>query len=411
MGVVGSFLSRLVRILGPDQRAVTQSILALLISVVATLAAGVTLAAAEARLAELPGLLLLVPAAIAQRGNIFGALGSRLGTATHTGEFAITRRADTVFGQNVIASIALSVAAATWLAIIGWLLSRVFAIADAMSLLDFVSVSVVGGLLASVIVLAITVALAAGSMRFGLDLDNVTAPIVTGVGDLVTLPALIVGSLLVGPSIVSEVVGVGATVLAIVAVTATLRSTLPLLRRIMAESLPVLGAASTLSLIAGIVVEKQLEAFLGQPALLVLIPAYFGMAGALGGILSSRLGSKVHLGLIEPSVLPQREARLDIRSIAVIALPLFALVGLAAHVGALTVGVESPGPLLMVALASSAGAGSTAVVLAVAYYGTLGAMRFGLDPDTATIPLTNAVLDLVGAFTLVGAALLLGIGT
>ena len=405
-----SFASRFVRVLGPDPAAVAQSVAALLVSVVATLIAGLTLASAEGRLAELPGLLLLVPAAIAQRGNVFGALGSRLGTAIHTGEFAITRRIDTVFGQNVLASMGLSIIAATWLALVAWVLARVFGVADAMGVLDFVAVSVVGGVLASVVVLALTIALAAGSTRYGWDLDNVTAPLVTATSDLVTLPALIVGSLVVGASNTSEIVGLAACLAAIVALGLSLRSGLPLLRRISLESLPVLALASTLSLIAGIVVEKRLSAFLDEPALLILVPAYFGMAGALGGILSSRLGSKVHLGLIESTLVPQRQALLDIRSIAVLAVPIFALVGLAAHVGAAIVDASSPGLGTMVAVASIAGIGATLVVLGVAYYGTLAAVRFGLDPDTASIPLTNSVLDLVGAFTLVGTIVLLGVG-
>ena len=268
---------RLVRIFGPDPRAIAQSAAALLVSIVATLIAGLTLASSEERLGQLPGLLLLVPAAIAQRGNVFGALGSRLGTAIHTGEFFLTRRTDTVFGQNVLASMALSTVAATWIAIIGWLLAQLFGVVGAMSLLDFVAVSVVGGVLASLLVLGITVALAAGSTRFGWDLDNVTAPLVTGSGDLVTLPALIVGSLLVGPSSTSEIVGIGAVILAAVVLVMSLRAGLALLRRIVLESLPVLALASTLSLVAGIVVERRLSAFLDEPALLILIPAYFGI--------------------------------------------------------------------------------------------------------------------------------------
>ncbi len=411
MATLRTFASRLVRILGPDPSAVAQSVVALLVSVIATLIAGLTLASAEERLAEVPGLLLLVPAAIAQRGNVFGALGSRLGTAIHTGEFVMTRRVDTIFGQNVIASLALSLVAATWLAVVAWALAALFGVVDAMSLLDFLAVSVVGGVIASLVVLSLTVALAAGSIRFGWDLDNVTAPLVTATGDLVTLPALIIGSLMVSSSSTSEIVGVAVAVCAVAALVLVFRSPLGLLRRIVRESLPVLALASTLSLVAGIVVEKRLSAFLGEPALLVLVPAYFGMAGALGGILSSRLGSKVHLGLIESSMIPQRQALVDIRSVAALAAPIFALVGLSAHLGAQLVGVEGPGAITMVLVASIAGIGATFVVLLVAYYGTLGAVRFGLDPDTATIPLTNSVLDLVGAFTLVGTILLLGVGT
>ncbi|MYJ14022.1 MAG: magnesium transporter, partial [Acidimicrobiia bacterium] len=39
----------------------------------------------------------------------------------------------------------------------------------------------------------------------------------------------------------------------------------------------------------------------------------------------------------------------------------------------------------------------------VAYYGTILAERFGLDPDTYGIPLVTSVMDLVGALTLVAA--------
>ena len=411
MEYLRTFLARLVRSLGPDPRAVAQTVVALLVSVIVTLLAGLTLASSEERLAELPGLLLLVPAALAQRGNVFGALGSRLGTAIHAGTFSITTRPDTLFAQNVLASLGLSVMAATWLAFVARGLASVFDIAGAMSLLDFVAVSVSGGLIASLVVLAITVALAAGSTRFGWDLDNVTAPLVTSTGDLVTLPALIIGSLVVGSGRGSEVLGVVSIAAAIAVLVLCLRAGLPLLRRIVLESIPVLGTASFLSLIAGILVEKQLGSFLEQPALLILVPAYFGMAGALGGILSSRLATKVHLGLVQSTAWPQREALLDMRSIALLAVPIFALVGLAAHLGSVVVGAESPGFAMMVAVASLAGVGATLVVVSVAYYGTLAAVRFGLDPDTAAIPLTNSALDLVGAFTLVGTIVLLGVGT
>ena len=40
------------------------------------------------------------------------------------------------------------------------------------------------------------------------------------------------------------------------------------------------------------------------PALLALVPAFLASAGALGGILSSRLTSELHLGIIDPTTLP-----------------------------------------------------------------------------------------------------------
>ena len=68
----------------------------------------------------------------------------------------------------------------------------------------------------------------------------------------------------------------------------------------MIESLPILTLAGILDLIAGITIEKRLEDFLEFPVLLILLPGFLGTAGALGGVLSSRLATKLHLGLIRP---------------------------------------------------------------------------------------------------------------
>ena len=71
--------------------------------------------------------------------------------------------------------------------------------------------------------------------------------------------------------------------------------------------------------IANALVEKRLAAFTTLPALLVLVPPFLEDTGALGGILASRLSSKLHLGLIEPTPRPQRAAWADFRLIAIFA--------------------------------------------------------------------------------------------
>ncbi len=66
------------------------------------------MAAADDTLRDLPGLLLLVPGAIALRGNVFGAMGSRLGTAVHAGTFRLGLHTEGVVGQNLMAAAALT---------------------------------------------------------------------------------------------------------------------------------------------------------------------------------------------------------------------------------------------------------------------------------------------------------------
>ena len=77
--------------------------------------------------------------------------------------------------------------------------------------------------------------------------------------------------------------------------------------RLIREKLP--PNASIADVIAETVaapLEKRLGTFSTFPALLILFPAFISSAGALGGILSSRLSTKLHLGLMAPASFPAR---------------------------------------------------------------------------------------------------------
>src|SRR5437867_7658059 len=100
-------LRRFVAIVRADPSGVRAGFVALLISSGGDLLAGLTLGAITGTLEALPGLLVLVPAAIGMRGNVFGALGRRLSTAIHAGTFQLSRRPDTVVGQYLAASLSL----------------------------------------------------------------------------------------------------------------------------------------------------------------------------------------------------------------------------------------------------------------------------------------------------------------
>ena len=372
--------------------------------------AGVVLGRSHERLAELPGLLLLVPAAIALPGKIFGALGSRLGTAIHTGTFRLSLRSSSVVGQNVWASLVLTLLMTLVLALLASAMASGIGVEGAISVADYVVVSVVGGTLASVFVLLVTLGMATASVRWGLDPDNVTAPMVTAAGDVLALPALILASYLVRRDTVTPVVAGLLAAITVVSLAAALRSKAPQIKTVMRESIPVLVLAGFLSLMAGVTVENRFEVFSDRPVLLVLVPGYLAIAGALGGILANRLSSKLHLGLIGPSVLPQRGARTDVGVTIGLALPVFAIVALVSQGAGSLVDLAGPGVGLLVGVALVGGILAVMVAVAVAYYGTIAAVRFGVDPDSVGIPTVTAVLDLVGALTLVFAIAVLGAG-
>ena len=392
-----------------DLLAVRSAFAALVMAALASLVAGLILASITDTLEELPGLLLLVPAAIAVKGNIFGALGSRLGTAIHAGTFRLSNRRDSVMAQNAVASVALSLALGVALAIMAKGAALAFNISPTMSLADFVVISALGCLIAAFVVLAITLATTAGAVRFGWDLDNVVAPMVTVAGDVVTLPSLVVAAELAGFDILTPSMAWVLGVLAALSVAWGLRSRLLELRTIMRESMPVLIAAGMLDLVAGITVEKRIEDFVTFPVLLVLLPGYLATAGALGGVLSSRLSTKLHLGLARPSVVPSGEARVDLATTFALSLPLFALLGLVSSIAAGLTGHAGPALADLIAVAVLGGLLATVLIVVVAYYGTLAAVRFGVDPDTYGIPMVTSSLDLAGAFTLIVSVVLVGV--
>jgi mgtE-like transporter len=232
---------------------------------------------------------------------------------------------------------------------------------------------------------------------------------VSTLGDVLTLPALWLAAGLAGVAVLTNGLSAVAVAAALVVVVLALRSPLDDLRRIVRQSLPILTLAGAVSALAGVAIERRLDPFTEHPALLVLLPAFLSSAGALGGILSGRLGTKLHLGLIEPTPLPNRLARRDILAALALAVPVFAFDGVGAHVLATLVGHDSPGLGTMFAVAMLGGALSVAFVLLVAYYGTIASFRAGLDPDTFGIPIVTSTVDFTGAVALVLAIVAVGL--
>ena len=392
---------RLVDLLGPTGDAARQSLVALAFNSATSLIAGAMLGAMVGTFEDLPGLLIMVPAAIGLRGNIFGTFGNRISTSVHTGTFVAKIRPETVLGQNVIASMALTLMMSVGLAFVARLAAVAFGVENAINVLELTIVSVVGGVLASAVVLAASVALSVVAVRRDWDLDNLVAPTVSTLGDVVTIPALVLATVLVSGGRWVEPLGLALLGLSAVVTVAALRTHIGEIRRIVAESVPVLSAALLLSTMAGLVAEKRLTLLAAVPALLVLMPAFVSSAGSLGGILSSRVSTNLHLGLADATMRPGREVRRDALLVLLIGLPIYVFNAIGAQALATLLGQRSPGMVAMLFTSMVGGLFTVLFVIALAYYGTVAAWRVNLDPDTVGLPLVTASVDFVGVAILV----------
>jgi mgtE-like transporter len=392
-----------------ERRTILQGFAALVIATLGGLVGGLVLGTITGTLERLPGLIILVPAAIATRGNIFGAMASRLGTSIHAGLFETTRARQGPLFQNIYAAVILSLSVSLMVAVLARVIALMFGI-DTISILDFIVISVLGGVLASVFVGLLAVALSIRAFRGGWDLDSVAAPLITATGDMFTLPALFVASFVAGlPWVTPAVAGVFIGIAAVATVRGVVTD-LPAARRIVRESLPVLLIAGTVDIFAGVFVQARLEEFVALPALLVLIPPVLGNAGGLGGMLSSRLTSKLHLGVLSLRRRPEALAFLDSSIVFVIGLAVFPLLGLAAHALAAALGLATPGLLPMVGVSTTAGLMATLLAMLVAYYAAAATYRLGLDPDNHGLPLITSSMDFLGVVALVIALLAFGLG-
>ena len=392
-----------------ERATLRQGVTALTICVTVTLFAGIILGAMEGVLEETPGLLVLVPSAIGMRGAIFGALAARLGTGMLTGQFTTSLRRGSFTAANVEAALLLSLITAVATAALAWGTSGLFGL-QTIDVLQLVIVSSVGALLASVVVLGVTLVLARTAQARSWDMDAIGTPVITATADISTLPALLLGVLLLGSAAVHIVLGGLLLVAAVGAVALGLRNPSQLTRRVMRESLPVLSYAAVMGVLAGTVLETRLETLVTDPALLVAVPPFIASSGALGGILSARLSSHLHVGLIEPARAPDAPAALEGSLTLVLAVIGFTVVGLVTWIGASVFGITAPPAWQLVVALVAGGLLATVLLFFVAYYAATASYRFGLDPDNSSLPIVTSSMDFLGILCLVVGISLVGLG-
>jgi mgtE-like transporter len=156
-----------------------------------------------------------------------------------------------------------------------------------------------------------------------------------------------------------------------------------------------------ISMLAGLTIQGRLNPLLGLPALFVVIPPLLSLSGSLPGILSSRLATKLHLGLIEVRRGMWRGIVEDIMLVYVYATAIFLVLGCAVELLSVALSLKGPSALTMLGVALVAGLLATTWTNFIGYFGAVATYRYGLDPDNFGIPLVSGTSDLLGAIALI----------
>jgi len=388
-------------------------LMALTISSLADLLAGVTLGYMTDTLELLPGLLVLIPPAIGMRGNVFGAVGSRLGTALHIGTFELSLKRGTVLRQNLQSSLLLTLFMSLIMGVLAKIVTEAMGIMS-VGLEDFIFISVFGGVLAGMVLVLFNLLVAYIGYKREWDIDNISAPIITAAGDIVTLPMLFIAAILIldlgemGISIIIQMVTVLILAITLVLAVKAWKGRDREVKTILKESSPILIFCILLDIGAGLALNQHLASLVTLPAIIVLVPPFLEEANALGGILTSRLGSLLHMGLIEPKRVPAKVVLENFAILYIFSIWVFVLIGIFAHVVSIALGFASPGLWELVLLSLTAGLCTVTALNVISYYVAVYTFRFSLNPDSLSIPLTSSSIDLIGTVLLMGFLMILG---
>ena len=388
---------------------ITESLISLLICAFGCLFTGIILGNMEFYLETFPGLMVIIPGAIGMRGNIFGSFGSRLSTHLHIGTLSPEFKRSDILTENITSSIILTMVLSVLLGIIAKAVCIIFNF-PSISLFDFVLISFIAGLISSIVMLPITMFISLKSFENGWDPDNITTPLIAAFGDFFTLPAIVAAIYVV--QFVSIVPIVEKILFALVIISTLLAlgagyTSDKEIRNIVRQSTPVLFVCSILGTLAGGILNGSITTLLKSQTLLTLVPLFSGESGGLVSVLSARLSSGLHSGLIEAELKPGKVTLENFSIVLFLSLIMFPVIGFLAEASTTVLGNAGVNYLNAILISLIAGMIVVGVMLLIVFYISTISYRKGLDPDNIVIPLSTSLTDSISTLVLVVVSLII----
>jgi mgtE-like transporter len=336
-----------------------------------------------------PIILIILPGLMGLRGNIFGAMASRLTTMLHLGEMEPKIRDERAF-KNIFLSIILSLLPVLILWLVGLL--KVGRISDALFILLIVIVSTI---FATLLLGYSTVLATVIPYRRGVDPDTVAAPLVTSVGDLVTVPFLIFFILLYENSsslfYLFSFIALGILILMFIRTKMGEEDW-----KVFREVIGIIGILSIVSSISGGMLEHYSKVIYASVLFSVLYPPIADSTGNYGSIIGAKTSTRIHLGEIEGFM--DGETLLDIIMYFLTGFLIALLMNfIGIFVVSLTLG-KSVGILLPFILLYPF---LLLFNMLLAYYLARAFTKLGVDPDNTTVPTITTLGDVTSVIFIV----------
>jgi len=371
-----------------DVKLIRETLTALLLALIADSIAGYIMNRHIEIFRLIPGLLMIVPALIDMRGNIYGAFVARLSSKLHLGEIKNLRDKKVKIGVKSVQSLAYSAAF-----VVG-IFAGIFAFLSTEKLIYVLFIPAIiltTNFFTTSILSPLTAFIGIKSYQKGWNPDNVGVPLISSIGDLVTvlfiiavgyiflfifhIPILIVGilsaillyTLFTGKKVLKDDEG----------------------RKVYIQSMPILLLIAFLELITGGLWETNKIGII-----LLILPPTLETLGNIGSVYSSRLSSFIYLGFVEPSlVLRGKYIRKEIFSIFILSVIVYSLISI------FVFGISRS--LKSIFMIWSSAFLSIFLILIISYYLTIGSLRIKLDPDNVVVPVITTLADIIGTTSII----------
>ena len=170
------------------------------------------------------------------------------------------------------------------------------------------------------------------------------------------------------------------------------------IRRIVFESYQILLISILIGLFAGITLQGSLGRIEGT-LVVMMVPMLNGIGGNLGSILGARLGSALHLGMVEPR-LKGKVLRGNVNASVLTSVGVFSFISVIFFAIAYMWGMGFIGAAKHALAFILAGMLLTPVIIMSTIISAFISFRKGLDPDNVVIPIITSIIDVVAAVCL-----------
>ncbi|MDI9642937.1 MAG: magnesium transporter [Archaeoglobales archaeon] len=340
-----------------------------------------------------PYLLIVLPGLMGLRGNVFGAMASRLSTAFYLGSSEADFR-----DRYVITNSFFSV----WLATMPVLILLLIALAkypDVSSILTATQIAVSSSVISAVVLSACTTAVVIVAFRKSIDPDSISGPLITSIADLITIPSIIFLIVLFEVQ-VSWILALLMFFVLVISVIFSVRE-----KRnwsIYKESLAIVCSLALIQSITGNLLEEFSEIVYLSFFVGFAYPSIIDQFGNYGSIVVARTSTKLHLGEIEGFDL--KKAIKDIKYILLttpLVFPFISIVPLVlaylyfgfVYVNAVLFAIFFFSFIIVVFL-----------LLLLSFWIAVLLHMVKIDPDNGGIPLITTIADVIGTIYAVAIA-------